>query len=121
MSQLPKGTKSAISFLHQVILDGVKAKAAALLPGLAAVPVIGKIYLSLVGVMVEKLILEDLTEEATAIGIAITYVHDRQKFDSAFLRCKMLDKQNPTPEQVMEALNEAKKTMHDFIRRGAIQ
>lgn len=114
MSQLPKGTALARSYLESVALKG----AMALLVGWA--PFLGwPVIKNFVEAMLQRLLLDPLFDEATAIAIAVKYVIDRHAFDSHFLKLKMLE-HAPAIEQEA-ALEDAEKAMATFIRRGPVQ
>jgi hypothetical protein len=120
MSQLPVGFKGATDFLEAVILRGAMAKAVALQPWLAT-PVIGTIFRKILEWVIQNLILDKATDEATKIALATVYVIDQRKFDRTFIGLKMLERQNLTPEQKEAALVQAEKDMESFIRRGPVK
>lgn len=115
MSQLPKGTLAARSFLEDMILKGALAQAYAFAPWLQ-LPVLRHFFEALV----TRMIIRPLGDESTALALAAVYAIDRSRFDKTFITLKMLDKQNASPEEIEKALTNAQNAMQKFIRRGPL-
>ena len=116
MSQLPKGTLAARTFLEDMILQGALAQAYAWAPFLK-LPVISH-FLS---ALLTKIIVRPIGDQSTALALAAVYALDRRAFDKTFITLAMLDKQNASPETIERALNAAQDAMQKFIRRGPLQ
>ena len=85
MSQLPKGTTAARSFLESIIMKGVEIQATGWLPEVAAIPVIGAIYIGAVKWVIEKYLSDPALDLTTRKALAVVFIIDRNKFDESFI------------------------------------
>lgn len=120
MSQLPKGTTAARSFLESIIMKGVEIQATGWLPEVAAIPVIGAIYIGAVKWVIEKYLSDPALDLTTRKALAVVFIIDRNKFDESFIEISMLDIQNANPETIEKALQNAENKMFKLIRRGPV-
>ena len=115
MSQLPKGTLAARSFVDSIIIKGAMAEAKVFWAPLAW-PGISNVLEALL----ERLLIKPPLDEASAIGLAVIYLIDRTQFDKKFIELSMLDKQGASPQRIEMELQNAQNAMARFIRRGPI-
>lgn len=120
MSQLPNGAAYVRNFLDSLIMKGVEVQATGWLPGVAATPVIGAIYIGAVKWVIEKYLADPALDLATRKALAATYIIDRIKFDDKFIELEMLGEQNASPEQIEKAVQNAQNAMFKLVRRGPI-
>lgn len=116
MSRLPKGTSATRALLEGAVLKGAMVKAVAFMPFLAWWP-----FSAILEKLLDHLLIDPAGDELVGYALAAKYVIDRIAFDKEFIRCKILDKSNLTPEQMEAEVVKLEKVVYNLVRRGPVE